>query len=95
MEIKEILKALDYHTITAKELDVKDDLRFERNILFTVLGKNYEIEWWRNISYLFYDDLQIPFERVTRSNSWPNGAKMNLQFYSERGNVNCILKIES
>ena len=95
MEIEDILKALDHHTITINRVCAEEGHRFERNISFVVSDKNYRIEWWTNISYLFHGDLQIPFKTITRSNHWPNGAKTNLQFYTERGNVACILKIEN
>lgn len=71
-----------------------DEHGFSRRIQFVINGIVYRIEWWKNISYLqTQEDLQIPFEYVEVSGTWPNGYKTNLQFYT-KGEAVAILPIE-
>ena len=56
-------------------------------------GKVYRIEWWKNISYLHRDGLVVVFERVNQSPTWPNRAKLNLQFYYG-ANTTAIIELE-
>jgi len=65
-----------------------------RNIYFTALGRDYRIEWWINICYLYTNGLQIPFSNIELAGTWPNHAKNNLQFYYDTKEVCCILPIE-
>jgi hypothetical protein len=73
--------------------------KFNRWREFSILCKNprlktYKVEWYRNMSNLYYDNLTIPFKRVERSGTWPNRAGLNLQFYSRDGRVCCVLPID-
>jgi len=61
---------------------------------FTINGEDYTIEWWKNNSYLFHRNLTIPFYTVEQCNTWPNSAKLNLQFKDKYKNTVCILPIE-
>ena len=65
-----------------------------RNHYFSVLGRDYRIEWWTNICYLYTNGMQIPSYNVELSGTWPNHAKTNLQFYYDTKEVCCILPIE-
>jgi len=94
MEIEEIDTLLDYPTITVKETKPDDGRYFNRNRVFIVNGKEYKIRWYINLSYLFYEDLTIPFVSMRRQNTWPHNSKMNLQFYDKNNEVCCILKID-
>lgn len=67
---------------------------YSRTLKFIVENTTYRIEWWKNVSYLnTANDLQIPFEYVEVSGTWPNGYKTNLQFYRD-GEVVAILPLE-
>jgi hypothetical protein len=65
-----------------------------RTLGFYIGVKKFEIEWWVNISYLHTDcGCKIPFHTVTLSGTWPNRAKLNLQFYYNK-EAGCILPVE-
>lgn len=70
------------------------DETFERSRVFTVNGEEYRIEWWVNGCYLYAGDLITLFNWVRRSNTWPNRAKLNLQFYDQHDQVIAVLPIE-
>ena len=67
---------------------------FDRTIKFSVRGKDYEIEWYKNISYLYIGEVKIPFYNVSVSGTWPNRFKNNLQFVYAGGETICIMPIE-
>ncbi len=68
---------------------------FNRNIRFKVKGNQYMIEWWKNTCYLHIDTRAfIVFSDVEISGTWPNRAKLNLQFIDLAGEKICILPIE-
>ena len=72
------------------------DGEFNRKIPFSLdLTKaRYHILWYANIAYLYAEgDMQIPFDDLKITGSWPNGYKTSLQFYYN-GQVCCILPIE-
>ena len=92
--IEDLDRSLSYPTIMVIPSKNKGPEHFERMRKFIVFGKEYTIEWWKNISYLFIDGVQIPFYGMQISNTWPNRSKMNLQFYDDRDEVCCVLKIE-
>ena len=66
---------------------------FSRGVYFMVRGMAYKIEWWSNVGYLFKERLQIPFDHVELSGTWPNSFKENLQFHYN-GRVCAILPVE-
>jgi len=72
---------------------VGDEL-FQRRREFTVHDERFAIEWWVNGSYLYHGRLTIPFKTVRQSGTWPNMAKLNLQFYNDDHRVCCVLEIE-
>ena len=66
-----------------------------RHKSFAIDGRTFKIEWWTNICYLYADGLTVPFDWVRVSNTWPNRAKLNLQFYRNGDTTPiCILPIE-
>ena len=77
------------------ELFVSKDVpgKLNRSFKFIAFDKTYLIEWWKNLCYLYIDDVQIPFEQVKITGTWPNRYKNNLQFYYN-GEVCAILPIE-
>lgn len=52
-----------------------------RDRSFIIGDELYSIEWWINVSYLRKGGLLVVFDNVKRSHTWPNRAKLNLQFY--------------
>jgi hypothetical protein len=93
--IEEIDAALDYQTITIEPPPERDG--FQRNRVFRTHGGILcRIEWWANQSYLYIDSigLQVAFNVVRRTNTWPNQSAMNLQFYDHHDNVVAVLSIE-
>ena len=75
MTIEQLDRVLDYPTIEVEPFK-EDGVHFERRRKLTVDGRRYEIEWWKNISYIHYDGLTIPFDRVKQSNTWSHRSKM-------------------
>jgi hypothetical protein len=67
---------------------------FDRNRFFKINGQNFKIVWFCNTSTLFFGDVLVRFVSVSQEKTWPNRAKMNLQFYDEHGDVCCVIKIE-
>jgi hypothetical protein len=58
----------------------EDDLKF-RELTASINGIVYQIEWWINISYLTTPNGAIlPFHDVAISGTWPNAARLNVQF---------------
>lgn len=43
----------------------------------------FTITWCCNVSFLQFANLTVPFDSMKLSNTFPNGAKYNLQFYRE------------
>lgn len=98
MKIEELDKVLSsYPTIEIIPApESADPTEFLRDRYFKVNGEEYRIEWWVNICYLYIgENVQICFKSIKVSDTWPNDAKMNLQFYDEKNNVCAILKIDN
>ena len=55
---------------------------------------SFQIQWWMNQCYLFAGELIVPFKSIEASGTWPNRAKMNLQFYSDSHTPCAILPIQ-
>ncbi len=91
-DISMIDNALSHKNIT--DIEEVGGEYFKRIRKFKVKNKKYKIEWYHNQSYLYIEDVIIPFFRVKQQNTWPIGKKMNLQFYDERNEVCCVLPIE-
>lgn len=67
---------------------------FSREIRFVVNGIVYEIEWWKNISYLkTRDGLVVQFKNLKVSGAWPNSYKTNLEFHKD-GEIVAVLPLE-
>ena len=92
-ERDQILAALDYHTVTLPD---KGDEGWTRATRFIVGGNEYKIVWFWNVSTLHFPcGSEVKFYGVERTNTWPNAAKMNLQFKDKAGDTFCIMPIES
>ena len=92
--IEHIDKTLIHKNIEFIKPPKREDCHFERCRHFDIFGKRYTIEWWNNICYLKHQELTIIFCFVEQSNTWPNNAKLNLQFKDNNGNTVCILPID-
>lgn len=71
----------------------KDKYGFSRTYQFEVRGVVYEIEWWKNISYLHCGEMIVLFDEMNISGTWPHHFKNDIRFYY-KGDVCCILPIE-
>jgi hypothetical protein len=67
---------------------------FLRDRAFEIDGERYTIEWWTNICYLTVGEVLIPFRYVVKHGTWPNGKKLNLQFYNDQRQVCCVIPLE-
>ena len=67
---------------------------FLRARAFEINGERYTIEWWSNICYLNVGGALIPFRYVVKQGTWPNGKKLNLQFYNDHQQVCCVIPLE-
>jgi len=67
---------------------------FSREFAFCIDGADYEIRWFHNQSTLSSGFLDVIFHRADISGTWPNRAKMNIQFYDINNNVVAVLPIE-
>lgn len=66
------------------ELDNTRDLI--RDLKFKIKGDKYFITWFKNTMTLETEQgLQVMFNKVTHSSTWPNRYKRNLQFYNGDG----------
>jgi hypothetical protein len=74
---KKLNSVCSYNIIT----DLKNDEEMFRLFSFKINGKDYLIEWWCNVCYLKFDDIQVPFDDIEFSGTWPNEFKTNLQLY--------------
>lgn len=55
-------------------------------------GGRYEVEWYVNVSYLYVGELQIRFDDLFITGTWPNNFKNNIHFIS-CGEIVAILPI--
>lgn len=67
---------------------------FKRHREITIKGIIYKIGWYINQCELKIGALTVLFNSVKQASTWPNSAKMNLQFYDKNRAVCCILRIE-
>lgn len=93
MTIEQIDKQLTHPNVKVTMKTLGDE-RFERIRELVIDGQTYTIEWWQNISYLRFGGLLVIFDSVKQTGTWPNSAKMNLQFYDDRGELCAVLPIE-
>jgi len=91
--IEDLKKVLDHKNISMVENKEPDEF-FDREMRFVIDGECYKTVWWVNVSYLEIGVLLIPFRYVKQESTWPNNAKLNLQFYNDRNEIVCILPIE-
>jgi len=92
--IEQVDMVLNYPTIEVMK-SANPIESFERWRTFMVHGLKYQIEWYVNHSYLHSPGgVTVLFKSIQRKNTWPHRSKMNLQFYDDRGEVCCVLKIE-
>lgn len=90
MTIEELDNVLAHPNIQLAPITKKPG-EFNRDRIFTLNGKEYHIEWWVNISYLYIGNVVVPFHRVRRANTWPIMSKRNLQFYDVHDQVCCVI----
>ena len=91
--IEQLDMVLDYPTIDVDPHD-EDSGKFDRYRSFRVDGVSYKIKWFCNFCTLYCGDVEVLFRWVKRTGTWPNHAKLNLQFYDDRNSVCCVLPIE-
>lgn len=91
--IETLDKILTHPNINVKP-SIPRDAHFDRFRYFTLDGTEYVIEWWVNICYLNIGGVIIPFNSVQQSGTWPNRAKLNLQFYDKQSNICCVIPLE-
>lgn len=87
--VEQVVKAISHPTVEVRVLEAS----FNRSIYFKVNSEEYLIEWWCNLCYLYAGDLLVIFDTVKVDSTWPNRAKMNLQFYYN-GEICAIIPIE-
>ena len=92
--LEELDKALTHKLINVVNHTTKGET-FERKRMFTLREQTFIIEWYINVCYLYIEKLTIPFHSVKQSGTWPNSAKLNLQFYNASGEACAILELES
>jgi hypothetical protein len=91
--IEKLDSVLDHKCINILPVECNDD-SFNRNRRFEALGLEHSIKWYTNVSYLETNGVSVVFYTVRQSNTWPNNAKMNLQFENENGVTVAVLPIE-
>lgn len=93
--IEDLDKVLSHHSIELKEHSI-NPAEFDRTRHFKALGVDYKIKWHVNQCSLFTENLQVPFNCVEISGTWPNAAMTNLQFYTDGNRSPCaIIAIEN
>lgn len=82
------------HLKDVKWID-EDRYGFSRTVSFNARGNTYKIIWFWNESILsINDEIQIRFNDIEISNTWPNNFKTNIHF-SLNGNIVAVLPIEA
>lgn len=87
--------------LTLKEFpgitDVKkikiDKYGFSRTIQFKTLEEYYEIVWFKNVMTLVKGNIQIKFNNIDTSNTWPT-KHAALQFEDNNGECIAIINTE-
>jgi len=95
MKIEDLDKVLSFSHITLIPTNPVPGETFNRLRKFKARNELYEIIWWNNGCCLKHKELIIPFAYVRKANTWPNGAKENLQFYNFHNEICCILPTQS
>lgn len=68
---------------------------FKRRFEFSINDIPYTIEWFYNVSNLYLPGgCQLLFDTFKISSSWPNDAKLNLQFYNDRGETVFLIPLD-
>ena len=88
---EDMLELLIKRGVDAESDDIQGD--YNRVIKFTAFNVEYKIVWWTNVSYLYIGNVQIVFNNIDVSGSWPNKFKLNINFTTPAGTV-CILPIK-
>lgn len=85
MTYEELEKVLKSHSnikdLVPSNMCPLDEL-FNRNFHFKIFNKQYKITWFHNMCALYIDEIEIFFNDVIIAGTWPNNAKINLQFYN-------------
>ena len=79
-KLTELEEALTHDYIDWEYIN-HDEHGFSRTIRFSLHGLGYRIIWFRNHSRLINGNMDVMFTRAAQSGTWPNLAKLNLQFY--------------
>lgn len=72
--LEQVKKSLDNINITYKMIDVNES-GFSRVFKFNILGLDYYIEWWSNVSYLTIGNRygnSIAFTKIAKAESHPS-----------------------
>lgn len=80
--LEQVKKSLDNINITYKMIDVNES-GFSRVFKFNILGLDYYIEWWSNVSYLTIGNRygnSIAFTKIAKAESHPS-YKNAIAFY--------------
>jgi hypothetical protein len=92
--IEDLDRVLKHKNILLMPHGDNSSIEFRRRRDLIINGTMYIISWYINQCYLTRDRLTVPFSFVKQSNTWPNRAKTNLQFYNKKGDICCILMLE-
>ncbi len=96
INFEDVRKTLRHKNIDVVPSKTEEPTEFNRVIEFRIKGVDgkYKITWWKNVSYLTTPNkAYIPFHYFSISSTWPNRAKLNLQF-SYNNQTSCIIPIE-
>lgn len=69
---------------------IYDETYFTRSWEIICFESKITIIWFANIGTIKINDIEIKFDDLEISGTWPNKFNMNLQF-SLRGNPSCII----
>lgn len=92
--IEDLDRVLKHKNILSRPYGDGSSTEFRRHRELIINQTMYGISWYINQCYLIRDKLTVPFSFVKQSNTWPNRAKTNLQFYNKKGDICCILMLE-
>lgn len=68
---------------------------FSRTLQFTVRGREYIVYWsWNESTLEINGEVEVRFNSVKKSGTWPNEFKTNLQF-SLNGVITAIIPVEA
>lgn len=98
MNSEQLIKVLASAGVELMGLDdfgeLNEDLGLNRDLGFSHNGEEFNIEWFANMMTLSHKSgINVMFDKVEHSGTWPNHFKRNLQFKAN-GNVVAVIGIE-